>query len=279
MGSIGEELLAARQKKNISLDEIAEQTHISRRHLDNLEKDRLDQLPGGELRWLILRQYAQILDLDTENLYHRYRVISGTPHPSQARTAPKQNRIAAHRPFFRFLFTSLVTILLLVLGGLGLYHEIVSRQAEIQNAQTAAQTANLQDLPLLLATTTTQAPDPAAPSSTLPGTSVPATLPPVNNNGAPYALNLWIEFQAPCWVSVNVDGRQVTRQEFYRGEKLPFRANNQIALILGNAGGVSIQINGSPLRRLGSLGEVKRLIFTPDNYREYLAESEATPSP
>jgi cytoskeletal protein RodZ len=277
MGTIGEELKAARLKKSLDLEEIAEQTHISRRHLDNLEKDRLDQLPGGELRWLILRQYAQLLDLNTEDLYRRYRQFSSTQIKGPVIPAGKRSRLAAHRPFFRFVFTTLVTVVLLVLGGLGLWHEISSRQTEIQNAQTAAQAPSLQDLPLLTMTTTTLAADPGLSPPTSVGMSSSSTLP-ATNNAITYAMNLWIEFQAPCWVSVNVDGRQVTRQEFYRGEKLPFRANNQVSLILGNAGGVNIQINGSPMRKLGALGEVKRLIFTPDNYKEYLAEAPP-PSP
>jgi len=271
MGTIGEELKSARQECNLTLEEIAEQTHISLRHLENLENDRLDQLPGGELRWLIMRQYAQRLGLNTEEFYRRYRQISFSESTWKSNAIGNPKRLSIHRPFFRFLFLSLITLVMLILGFLGLWHEFTSRNAEIQDAQTATQMVKPQDLELLSLTTTTLTAGPIMPDST-PNSTIPSGVPQNSSNAATYALNLWIEFQAPCWVSVNVDGRQVTRQEFYRGEKLPFRANNQVSLILGNAGGVRIQINGTPLRRLGAMGEVKRLIFTPDNYREFLEE-------
>lgn len=290
METIGEEIKAVRLKQNISLDEIADRTNISKGHLLNIEENRLDLLPGGDLRWLIVREYLKTLGMDPEDSRFKRSV---TPFTGSKSTAPAK-KIRDHRPLFRFLFLTAATVSLLVLGGILLWREITSKRAEMLRAQTAMQTPP--EIPILTLPPTTTIPNPATETATPPevtdtvtagttpplpvgSTTIPVTKEPLtafhpDDADMQYAMNLWIEFQAPCWVSVNVDGKQVTRQEFYRGEKLPFRANNQISLILGNAGGVSIKINGVALRRVGAIGEVKRLIFTPDNYKEYLVTPE-----
>lgn len=290
MGTLGEEIKAARLRKNIELDAIAEKTHISKRHLENMEADRIDQLPGGELKWLMLRQYLKILELDEDSFILRYKKT--VPGDSADSIELPRRRISSHKPLFRFLFLTAVTFSLMVLGGILLWREISSKRSEIRTAQDSLQSKP--EIPLLTLPPTTTLPDPnlalaentASPMknpeqpSTEPSSEMPQpivknspTVSAADNLNSSYALTMWIEFHAPCWVSVNVDGKQVTRQEFYRGEKLPFRANNQISLILGNAGGVSVQMNGLPLRKLGTIGEVKRFIFTPENYKEYQAES------
>ena len=118
----------------------------------------------------------------------------------------------------------------------------------------------------------------------------PATLPPADTTGAvqaetssqatqapvptatQYPINLVIEAVNQCWISVNADGRQITSQLLARGDKLPFHASSQIALILGNAGGVNLRFNGNPLRKLGASGEVQKVVLTLDNFKEFLAE-------
>ena len=47
MESLGKTLKSIREKKGLSLKDISLETKIGRRHLEAIENDRLDFLPGG----------------------------------------------------------------------------------------------------------------------------------------------------------------------------------------------------------------------------------------
>ncbi len=62
----GEELRSQRERRGISLDEVAVATRVSLRHLSALEEDRFTELPGGVFSRGIVRSYAQCCGLDSE---------------------------------------------------------------------------------------------------------------------------------------------------------------------------------------------------------------------
>ena len=63
-GTIGERLRAAREKKGISLDEIARQTRIPIRHLEHIERSEWDALPAVTYSVGFARSYASAVGLD-----------------------------------------------------------------------------------------------------------------------------------------------------------------------------------------------------------------------
>lgn len=62
----GEELKAQRERRGISLDDVAVSTRVSYRHLTALEEDRFAELPGGVFSRGIVRSYAQHCGLDAD---------------------------------------------------------------------------------------------------------------------------------------------------------------------------------------------------------------------
>jgi cytoskeletal protein RodZ len=60
----GELLRRARQRRGLTLEQIAQSTKIPLRHLDALEKDDLASLPGGMYRRAHVRAYADAVGLD-----------------------------------------------------------------------------------------------------------------------------------------------------------------------------------------------------------------------
>ncbi len=65
---IGQELLRARQKKNIPLEQAAEETHIRLRYLEAMEKGDLNQLPSKAHVRGFLRAYADYLGIAPDEL-------------------------------------------------------------------------------------------------------------------------------------------------------------------------------------------------------------------
>jgi len=71
-----------RQKKGVSLEQIAERTKIGLRFLRAIEAEEYHQLPGGIFTISYLRQYASLVDLDpTELLAHYTESITPRPKP------------------------------------------------------------------------------------------------------------------------------------------------------------------------------------------------------
>src|SRR5438445_4804147 len=72
MPSFGPALLRARQHKGISLDDVARDTHLSKRYLLALEDEAIRELPGGPYNRAYVRTYARYLGLDCESLARDY---------------------------------------------------------------------------------------------------------------------------------------------------------------------------------------------------------------
>src|SRR5271155_5702187 len=68
MSSVGETLRGERQRKNLSLDQIARETKINSHLLDAIEKNQFDLLPRGVFAKSFVRQYARFLGLDEEEM-------------------------------------------------------------------------------------------------------------------------------------------------------------------------------------------------------------------
>jgi cytoskeleton protein RodZ len=62
--SLGDLLRAARERRGLTVQDLAAITRIPRRHLDALERDQLDELPGGMYRRAEVRTYAETVGLD-----------------------------------------------------------------------------------------------------------------------------------------------------------------------------------------------------------------------
>ena len=64
--------LATREKTGLTLQEIAERTKISRRHLESLENGEFLKLPGGVYTTSYIRQYARAIGFDEFELLGAY---------------------------------------------------------------------------------------------------------------------------------------------------------------------------------------------------------------
>lgn len=70
-------LAPLREKQGISLDQIANNTKISKRFLLAIEAEAFDQLPGGIFSTSYIRQYARAVGYDESALLDAYRSAMG----------------------------------------------------------------------------------------------------------------------------------------------------------------------------------------------------------
>lgn len=69
---IGRDLRQERERRNMTLEQVAKATRFSVRHLQSLEADLFDELPGGVLRKGLVRSYCRHLGLDDEVWLERF---------------------------------------------------------------------------------------------------------------------------------------------------------------------------------------------------------------
>src|SRR3954466_6310478 len=72
MGEFGDKFRKAREKKELSLDDVSNVTKISARMLQAIEQEHFDQLPGGVFNKGFIRAYAKHLGLGGEEAVTDY---------------------------------------------------------------------------------------------------------------------------------------------------------------------------------------------------------------
>ncbi len=83
MGSFGDKLRREREMRGVTLDEISESTKISRRHLESLEKEDFDSLPGGVFNKGFVRAYARFLGMNEDQAVADYVAVAGDTAPPE----------------------------------------------------------------------------------------------------------------------------------------------------------------------------------------------------
>jgi transcriptional regulator with XRE-family HTH domain len=249
MAAFGETLRREREMRGVSLREVADATKISVRFLQAIETDRLDVLPGGLFPRAFVRQYAAHLGLDAERAVADFVRVHGGEIPPPSAAPARSGRPLPRKPLAAAAAL-----------GLALVAFVVWR------AEHAASRSSRE-------------PD-GAPA--LPSPSVSADRvypPPLAATAAAGVLALDLVARENCWVSVKVDGVKVLDRVLGAGERESLRAERELVLSVGNAGGIEITLNGRAGMALGRPGEVRRnIVITPESLPTLL-RAEPTPPP
>jgi cytoskeleton protein RodZ len=231
--SAGERLRQARMDRGLDLDRVAEDTGIELRILEALERDAPpEELHGPVFARVHLREYARHLGLNPKPLVASYRdAHPDTERPLMGPPVPLERRRGV------WLGRILLALSVLVLGTVTVLN--ARRDSE---PQTPARTPG---------------PAPASPSVDL---SPSPTVTPVSNE---IELTLRV-VDAPSWIQV-IENEDVLQEGTEQpGFSQTFHADEQLDLILGNAGAVEVELNGEELGTAGSVGEVYEGTITLD---------------
>ena len=81
--TVGEMLLAAREKKGLALEAVSQETKIPAATLQYLETDNFEAIPAKVYAIGFLKTYAQVLGLDPNQLINKYEIQTGQTHKSR----------------------------------------------------------------------------------------------------------------------------------------------------------------------------------------------------
>ena len=99
MGEFGDKFRKAREKKELSLDDVSNVTKIGSRMLRAIEEEHFDDLPGGVFNKGFIRAYAKHLGLDAEDAVSDYLACLDRPRSTPMKSGNRSARaMAIHAP-------------------------------------------------------------------------------------------------------------------------------------------------------------------------------------
>ncbi len=271
--SFGTWLRRQREAREISLREIADASKVSLRYLEAFEQDRFELLPARVFIQGFLREYARYVGLDPDEVVNHYLASQARLEPDDI---PRPQAATSLSP--RFTWVWQLVLVVAVIGTLALAAVLAFESERKRSAQApsgASSSAQAQDesdndggaeqiaAEQIAAAQPPRVGEPLTPSEgPAPPGEAPAVVespvpaePPASTPASPLLVAL--SFSESCWVEMTVDGRR-SQREHATGESLEIAAQRAVVLTLGNAGGVTIRVNGRPFAFERGSGQVVR---------------------
>ena len=264
MSDFGGKMRLARERRGISLRQIAAITKISMAALEALERNDVSKLPGGIFSRSFVRSYATEVGLDPDETVRefldRFQGAPAASLPTPATVSEdeavfeNQQRIAAV-----VVKLVLITVPLIVLI---LYFTMRTRPLGTASAVTAPS-----GVPAAAPAKADGAPTSSTPAQTpAPVATAGARAPSIARSG----LSLEIRPTGDCWVKLTVDGKLVVARVMHAGETATEDVQDKAVIQIGDAGAFAFTINGRPARSLGPAGSVRTATITKDTLARYV---------
>ena len=286
MISVGKRLRSAREDRQRSIEEIAEDLCVLPRYLRAIEADELGSLPGVFFYKSFVKQYARALDLDLAQLQSgidavcapelvdvlnaSHGAILDSPNaailvqPSTFRPTPAvREPEPLLKDFNRYMSdrrigmsaAGLAVVLLLCSGFYAWWTKAPSAGTAPLGSPAAA---------------------PAPVSVNLAnGVTIPVTAGP----GGIQRADLNLSATEPTWVSITSDGKEI-----FSGVLLPSQPKTVTGVAgarmkIGNAGGLEVRWKGKPIGPFGPRGQVRTVVLTEDNFEIVPQKPEVSEDP
>jgi len=292
MSSVGEILRRERLRTGLDLERIAQDTKISVRTLELIEENQFEKLPGGVFARSFVRQYAQSIGLDEEEirgeLDKALAPVYDPPPTIQESASQPELRLqrvtrwggtGSSRPDSNSSLPALGLVVVVIVACSAAYtwwqksgraqnpaERVERAQAErVADAPAPAPEPSLDsarsaaaDAPATSAQPSTametRAPDP-------PATKVSGT---VTADDATGALRIALTAEEPTWVRATAHGKVVFSGIIQAKETKDLSAPDTVTLRIGNAGAIAISLNGKAIPSVGPRGQVRVVQLSPD---------------
>ena len=245
--TVGQALAAARQQAGMSLEQVSAATNIRRTVVAAMEDDDFHQCGGDFYARAHLRTIARVLRTDPAPLLAAFdQQHAPVPHrPSEAVPASLE-RVRRGGPNW----SAAMAVMLVCVLAFGVYRVVTRTEAATVDVTAQAPTQTT-------ATSAKAAPQPA------PRPTPRDAVAQARRKGVNVRLTAT---NGPSWVSVTTGtGRQLFRGTISKGRSKTFTDASRIKLTIGNAGAVTLAVNGKTLGAPGKSGTVARVAFTPDD--------------
>lgn len=231
--SFGRYLQSIRLEKKISLEKVSEETRIAIGNLQQIEKEDLETLPAEVFVKGFLRAYARAIGADGEEAVRLYQArLNMEDELAVAGTFARRSSL---KPWFDLILSlgALLCLVTLALYGVSYFQNQVhmpeTKQKQVVSESSKA--ASIQDKPA---------------SGTQKDTAAKS----------PEKWVLQITAIEDTWIKLIIDNKDAKEYNLNSGEHLEVEASEGYNLLIGNAGGLELKLNGEPVPISGKIGEV-----------------------
>ncbi len=266
-GGFGATLREARERRGVSLRQIANATKISVAALEALERNHISRLPGGIFSRSFVRAYAIEVGLDPEKTIQEFlaqfpndSVTAG--HPVSDQVEDNQALESDRRMAGTFIWLILISV---PIAGLVLYYATAGTRARQEEAPPVVVTAPPSETQPAVtpaaadpvatsppepvpsaATVAARAPARDASSSPPPAPQTTAAAAPASSQAPPESpgdhLTISLAVKRPCWVSATVDGQKAIERLLQPGEQKTIDVRREMVLTAGDASAITVTL-------------------------------------
>ena len=279
--TVGQDLRAARLRRGDDLATVSKALKIRKDHLESIEEDRIESLPGRTYAVGFVRSYADYLGLDSGQCVERFKAeIAGREHADTAQPVTVIDEDEHRRLPQGWKIIAGVIVLAMLYG---VYYVITSTSAMLSQpvtppppstvegrtvaARPTPQPASPAPAPVTATTPPATTPDatatpaPGQPPATAPGaTPAPPAVPDALPAGQVYGKNnagsrVVLRVHQPTHIVVQgEDGMIYINRTLNAGDT--YQVPNMVGLTLttANANAVEIDLDGSPMGFAGKEG-------------------------
>jgi cytoskeleton protein RodZ len=268
---IGRILEQRRKERGLSLEEVEQATKIRKRYLTGLEREDYAILPDAVYARGFLKTYANYLGLDGEALSRQLKIgrktrrergITYTPKPEsdfeKPLISPSGLRGAQKRKISTSAVVTVIVAVLALAAVIGaLYFVGRSVQASRESIPPSGETPPHQEQQNVA--DKEKAPEDAVEGKA-GGEGGPAD---AKQSAPPDTLQVLVNVrERPSWILIRTDGTTVYEQVAQPGFSKTFEAEQRLYIKSGDAGAVTVKINGQDAGALGGAGEIVTRNYT-----------------
>jgi cytoskeleton protein RodZ len=280
MISVGRILRSARERQGRDLSEIADELCLTQQYVRAIEEDDVKSLPGVFFYKNFVRQYAASVGVkDAEIRAGVSSLTAAAEAPvlegalAQPPVRPMDPIVADSNRYFANtrLGMSVAGLVAALLGCSGFY-AWWSRPAE-------AAVGKLRPLPPIvqplvqpvIQPLAEPAPVKAAPDETLAQVTAVAESHTTVDGIDHVVLNL--SATEKTWLSITSEGKHLFSGFLEPSQTKTLTGLEAARMTVGNAGGIEVRLNGKPIGPIGKSGQVRTVVFTPDNFEVLPADT------
>lgn len=281
---LGRAMRQARERKGWTVDQVAEKTRISIRHLGEIEAGEFERFPAPVYARGFVRSYAKILDLD-EAAALRSLDEAGIPAPTIPRPLPGAGRPAGREaaagstgPSTRRRTAAVMAAGAIAAGvAAGAIMLTVSRLGDVQSG------SDVPPSPFASAAAPAAAPSappraPAKPVRTEVAPSAPAGLDVPKIAGFPVVVAAVARQE--CVFQFQVDGEERIRWWTLKaGERTTFKARKSLRLLVTNPAGIDAAGPGGSLPLARGARRPEHFMITAAGVERIALPAGASPAP
>ena len=270
--SFGRYLRAVRRERGIGLEQISKETRIGLETLNLIEQEDISGLPAEVFVKGFIRSYAKAVGADADRAVAGY--LQGLAKVQKSEQSEADLDRLSNR-FWPHMMMAGGILILVIVGSIFALSGLQDQEKEpVVSERQTARTPPPETAPAPSAPAQEPAQAPAEPPEVPAADSGPPALPPAEviettttkptqaaQAPAPLAEKQVLEITAVAetWMQIVIDDEKTKEVTLKPGDQLALEASKGYQLLIGNAAGVIMRLNGAPIQVEGRSGQVRSL--------------------